>query len=477
MISQLDIMLSQVMIEAILIEIQLGDDIAYGVDWLQRSFTAVNEEILGPGGGVPVQQPVIGFGGGQSFGTGLDFVDGSEVTRDTPLSPGALTYYATFHDFNLDAVLRLAASSSDAKILSTPVIVTTDNTEASIVVGESRPIVTSTSVTGGGVGRNTFQYRDIAIDLQVTPRINPNNFVVMEIRQTADNVGGFQVIDDNDVPVITRREMEAEIAVEHRSSIVLGGLIGSEERKSRTKIPLLGDIPILGALFRSDLITEDRTELIFIITPYVMTTPEEVISESRRIHERSLGRTDKTWGRTWSDSPIWRAQTEKGVKGTFSEPVLEEERPEIGFEPEGRTPARAVRAMAAERQRTLEEISGHIPPEDPDDGEFPGVDQETDERGTTSRSLRREDVPPIDEMSPQAREDDGVIDEWVDDFPGAVEPIQDVELQTEENTLIIPREPTVDEMELPDPEEPLIPADSKLNFMDPAARSNLVESL
>jgi len=302
-IDDLDVMLAQVLIEAVIIEIVLDENTEMGVDWLQRSYIAYNEENLGPGGGLSVRNPVVGFGGGQNFQDAVDVMDGGLVTRDTPLGPGALTYFATFYDLNLDAVIRFAASSDDAKILQTPVIVTTDNTEATIIVGESRPVVTSTSVTAGGVGRNTFQYQDIGIQLDVTPRINPARFVVMEITQTADNVGGFEIIDGNRVPVITRREMQAEIAVENRSSIVLGGLIGTEERKSRTKIPILGDIPILGSLFRTDVTDEKRTELLVIITPYVMTTPEEVLAETQRLNDRSLA-SSKEWSKVWSDSPL-----------------------------------------------------------------------------------------------------------------------------------------------------------------------------
>ena len=374
-VDQLDIMLAQVMIEAVLLEIQLDDDLEVGIDWLQRGYQVFNEESRGPGGRVTVREPVLGFGGASTPRGTEDFIDGGTVSRGTAFSPGALTYYATFYDLNVDAIIRLAASSSNAKILSTPVIVTTDNTEASIIVGESRPVVTSTSTTVGGVGRNTFQYQDIALVLTVTPRINPQKFVVMEINQTADGVGGFEVIDGNNVPVITRREMEAQIAVENRSSIVLGGLVGSEVRKARTKIPLVGDIPIVGALFRSDSTQDNRTELIVIITPYVMSTPEEVRAEARRLYERSLSYAG--WDETWSDSPLLQRNrvtdedAPKPLLERFVDQFLEEDAPSpkgiFGEENARRTASRELsdRAFTAAELETLFPIEDDAPVAEP----------------------------------------------------------------------------------------------------------------
>ena len=332
-VEQLDVMLAQVMIEAVIIEVSLDDNFQYGIDWLQRSYELYNEERIGPGGSVSVRQPVAAFGGGQNLNNST-FLDGSQITRATELGAGSLSYYATFFDLNLDAVIRMAASSSNAEILSTPIVVTTDNTEARIFVGESRPAVTSTSITSGGVDRSSYQYQEIGIELTVTPRINPEKFVVMEITQTADNVGGFEVIDGNNVPVITRRELEAQIAVANRSSIVLGGLIGTEMRKARAQVPFLGSIPILGALFRNDDTSNNRTELIVVITPYVMSTPQEIWQESRRINDRSA--SEARWNDTWSDSPLLMrgSNEEEAAPDPLSELMLQDAREDRAMRPE-----------------------------------------------------------------------------------------------------------------------------------------------
>ncbi|NCC52732.1 MAG: type II secretion system protein GspD [Spartobacteria bacterium] len=304
-IDQLDIMLAQVLIEAIILEVNLSDNMAYGMEWLQRAVNVYDTDNAGPGGGVQVRQPVMSFAGGQQFGQNTGFQDASGlVGRDIPLSAGALTYYSTFFDLNLDVIIRMLASSSNARILQTPVILTTDNTEAKIVVGEERPIVTSTTTSSSTDNQTShYEYKNIGVNLTVTPRINPARFVVMEISQTVDNVGDFVRIDGNDVPVITKREMSAQISIESRSTIILGGLVQTGDRFGRSKVPILGDIPILGALFRSDSKDKSRTELMVMLTPYVMTTPEEAREETLRLKNASRA-GDTPWPKGWSDSPI-----------------------------------------------------------------------------------------------------------------------------------------------------------------------------
>ncbi|HMP77738.1 MAG TPA: type II secretion system secretin GspD [Kiritimatiellia bacterium] len=306
-IDSLDIMLAQVLIETVILEINLGKGIESGVDWLQRSVTAYQTQKKGPFGGVDVKTPVYAFGGGSAMTGESGFRAGNSILTqadgNAAVGAGALTYYLTFFDLNLDAIIRLAASSRDARILSTPVVLTTDNTEAKINIGEERPVVTSTSTTDTGTQTQNFQYRSIGIDLAVTPRINPQRYVVMEIAQKADNVGGFELINGNRVPIITKREINAQIAVQSRNTIVLGGLVSTDKSRTRTKIPLLGDIPLLGALFRSDSREEARTELLVLITPYVLLTPEEARQETVRLHASS--QSSKTrWPTGWSDSEL-----------------------------------------------------------------------------------------------------------------------------------------------------------------------------
>ncbi len=306
-IDGLDIMLAQVLIETVIMEINLGKGVESGVDWLQRSVTAYQQETKGPRGGLTINTPIASFGGGSAMNGDPTFRSGNSIVTpadgNAAVGSGALSYYLTFFDLNLDAVIKLAANSRDARVLSTPVVLTTDNTEAKINIGEERPVVTSSSTTDTGTQTQNFEYRNIGIDLTVTPRINPQRYVVMEIAQKADNVGGFEVINGNNVPIITKREINAQIAVNSRNTIVLGGLVSTDKSKSRTKIPILGDIPLLGAFFRSDSRTEARTELLVLITPYVLMTPDEARQETVRLHKNSLSSSTK-WPVGWSDSEM-----------------------------------------------------------------------------------------------------------------------------------------------------------------------------
>lgn len=310
LIDQLDIMLAQVLIEAVIIEVNLGNDVSYGVDWLQRSMTAYETTTPGPNGGLSVSEPVFSFGGGTAFGGG-GFRDGSTVGRDAPLGSG-LTYYTTIFGLNLDAVIKMAKSSRDARVLQTPVVLTTDNKEASIKVGESRPIVNANIVQTTGQNTQNYEYKDIGIELKVTPRINPKGVVGMEVKQTADNVGGFEVVNGASVPIITRREMSADISVKHNQTIILGGLTSTDKSKSRAGIPILMDIPILGALFRSDSLVDTRTEMLVLLTPYVLKSPEDAREETARLHAGSASSKTK-WHDEWSDSELPK-MTEKDLQ-------------------------------------------------------------------------------------------------------------------------------------------------------------------
>lgn len=305
-IDQLDIMLAQVVIEAVILEVDLKDNLEYGIEWLQRAVNVFKQNKKGPNGGIAVRQPIYAFAGGMQYAQDPSFRDASQLTASSklPLTPGALTYYTTFYDLNLDAVIRLSASDDRLHILSTPVILTTDNKNARIVIGEQRPVVTSTTTSSSTDNQTDhYEYKDIGIELDVTPHINPQRFVVMEIKQKANNVGGTVLINANKVPVIIRREMEAQIAVESRSTIVLGGLVSTDKHTAETKIPILGDIPLLGFFFRSTLIENNRVELLVLITPYVLMTPDEARSESARL-KKSCKAGDMPWPKNWSLSPL-----------------------------------------------------------------------------------------------------------------------------------------------------------------------------
>jgi len=308
-VSQVDIMLSQVLIEVVIIEVNLTDQFKMGIDWLQRSMIAYNSKNGG-------RHAVAGFSGASRVGTDGALKDGASINSigDNSTSVGSgMTYYFTFFDYNIDAVLNMLASSSQAKILATPVVMTTDNTDAKILIGEKRPVVTGTSISSA-TQQSTYQYVDIGIDLEVTPHINQKGFVVMEIKQKVDNTSENVTIDGNPVPVITTRDFNASISVNDGRTVVIGGIVQNSSSKVRTKIPFLGDIPLLGMLFRSDDNEDKRTELMVMLTPYVLDTPEQAYGEAARRHA-SITSISNMWVRGWSTSDLASPSPEE-IKAT-----------------------------------------------------------------------------------------------------------------------------------------------------------------
>jgi len=301
-VKKVDIMLAQVLIEAVILEVNLNNNTSYGVSWLQKSMTAYSQTSAGANGGVSVRQPLASWGG--NFGANnFSEVAGDTVTRALGGGSG-LSYFFTFANLNMDMLLSMVASSGEGRVLATPVILTTDNTEASIISGQSIPIRTSDTESSGGSFNANYEYKDVAIELTVTPRINPSRYVTLEINQTANTLGEPVDVGNSGTMVsINKREMTASISVPSRSTIVLGGLVQTDYQSLNTRIPILGSIPLIGALFRSEDKTRKRTELLVLITPYVLMTPEEARVETERLHQASNVAAED-WYRGWSDSSL-----------------------------------------------------------------------------------------------------------------------------------------------------------------------------
>ncbi len=302
-VKKVDIMLAQVLIEAVILEVNLNNNVAYGVNWLQKSMTAYSQRSAGANGGVSLREPVASWGGAfgnQNFGSAA----GDTITRASAsaLNSG-LSYFFTFADLNIDMVLDMVASSGEGRVLATPVILTTDNTEAEIMSGQQIPIRTGDTTSGGTI-QSDYEYKDVGIQLKVKPRINPSRYVTLEITQSADTLGDpVDVGNNGKMYAINKREMTASISVPSRATIVLGGLVQTDYQNLNTRVPILGSIPVLGSLFRSEDTTRKRTELLVLITPYVLMTPGEAREETERLH-RASNVAAEDWYRGWSDSSL-----------------------------------------------------------------------------------------------------------------------------------------------------------------------------
>ena len=301
-VKKVDIMLAQVLIEAVILEVNLNNNTTYGVNWLQKSMTAYSARQAGANGGVSLREPVASWGG--NFGeNNFATAAGETITRAFAGGSG-LSYYFTFAELNMDLLLRMVAASGEGRVLATPVILTTDNTEASIMSGQQIPIRTGDTESSGGTYRSDYEYKDVGIQLKVKPRINPSRYVTLEITQNADTLGDPVDIGNNETMTsINKREMTASISVPSRSTIVLGGLVQTDYLASDTHVPILGSIPLIGALFRSESKTRKRTELLVLITPYVLMTPDEARQETERLHHASNVAAED-WYRGWSDSSL-----------------------------------------------------------------------------------------------------------------------------------------------------------------------------
>lgn len=293
-IGKLDVMLQQVVIEAIILNVGLGDSFSTGVQWVYEN--GMSDELSSE----------------QSFGTELSASITNSLDTVTDYTFG---YYKTFPSLNLSAVISAAKSDSDSRVLSTPVVMTTDNTEAKITVADEQPVVTSSTSYSSSTATSsaTYEYKTIGVELTVTPHINPANFVLMEITQSADDIGDYTSIDGNDVPTIQAREITATVGVKDRDTVVLGGLVRKAKSESSTKIPLLGDIPLLGWFFSSHTTSDDRDELVVLLTPYVLNNPAESSSEAQRRFKSSDASTTE-WPRGWSESPLSNDEPESAAE-------------------------------------------------------------------------------------------------------------------------------------------------------------------
>jgi general secretion pathway protein D len=232
-----------------------------------------------------------------SFNTAADF--------PSPLGSG-LSYYLTLFDFNVDMALYAAKNDSNTEINSTPVVMTQDNKEATIkstsqiYVYKGKRYVGD--VNGSPIYEDDVERQDVGLTLTVTPRINANGFVVMTIEQSVENVSGQQVVNGSDWPIITRREVGADIAIQNGETIVLGGLVQTEKNTVTKQVPFLGSIPILGWLFKTRSESTTRNEMVIFLTPYVLDTPDALTREAVR-RRNSLSATG--WDKSgWSNSKL-----------------------------------------------------------------------------------------------------------------------------------------------------------------------------
>jgi general secretion pathway protein D len=265
-IKQLDVVLAQVLIEAIVMEISLDDNLNYGVSYLHK-------DSKNAGGVNNLSAGAASFLSGGSASTNGSTGGGTTIAS----LPGGFSYFSKVND-SFDVAVTAIQSDSRVNVLSRPRIQTSHAVPATLFIGNTVPYITGSTFGdfGGNFGnaRSTYQEKRVGITLDVLPLINVDGLVVMDIQQNIQQLGTDQIIDNNPVPTTTERSASAKVAVRDRETIILGGFISSSKSKSKSGVPFLKDIPFLGAAFRSTGNRDQRVELIILMRPTVLPTPE-----------------------------------------------------------------------------------------------------------------------------------------------------------------------------------------------------------
>jgi general secretion pathway protein D len=295
-LAQLDIMPRQVLNEVLIAEVRLTDDLKYGIEFLLGGVPAAAQTATGTqtGSGVPSGVLVAGSqpqatnttitGPSGSTGTvstapatipGVDVQSGASAAFTTA---GGLTFVALDTVNKLKGLINLLAAEGKVNILASPHIMAANNQEARIMIGEEVPVLTSQSLPlisqATSFQTSTVQYRSTGIILTVKPQINAKGLVTLEIAQevsdaktTSTGVGG--------TPTFTVRQAKTSLTTADNQTVVLGGLIREDVTNTQAGIPGLRKMPLIGALFGSQGVSKQKTELIVLITPHIISNLEE----------------------------------------------------------------------------------------------------------------------------------------------------------------------------------------------------------
>jgi general secretion pathway protein D len=250
-IKRLDIRRAQVLVEAVIVEVSNNKFNELGIQW------KTSESAIG-GNGV--------FGGITSSikTNNIDNFPGSPVKLDAGLSLGF------YNNGSLRSLVRALATDDSMNILSTPNLVTLDNEEGKIVVGQNVPFVTGSSTSASNPSTNPFQTierQDVGITLKIKPQINEGDSITLNVYQEISSVSN----DTSAADIVTnKRSIETKVLIKDNMTLVLGGLISDEMRDSGDKVPFLGKVPIIGRLFRSDRKEVIKKNLMIFIKPTII---------------------------------------------------------------------------------------------------------------------------------------------------------------------------------------------------------------
>ncbi|GGW68675.1 type II secretion system secretin GspD [Alishewanella tabrizica] len=274
-VRQLDIRRAQVLVEAIIVEVFDGNGTDFGVQWINANgggtnFTGTNS--------IPIVNIAAGAAQASQITRGTTTQSRDPATGDlitTTTADSNRDYSALgaalqglngallgFYNGNWAAILQAVRTSTNSNVLATPHITTMDNQEAIFLVGQEVPVITGSSL--GSDNTNPFQQvqrQEVGIKLKVTPQINEGDAVQLVIEQEVSSIGGATAVDIT----INKREIKTTVMADDGATIVLGGLIDEDVQESESKVPILGDIPVLGHLFKSTSVSKRKRNLMVFI--------------------------------------------------------------------------------------------------------------------------------------------------------------------------------------------------------------------
>lgn len=303
-VDKLDIRRKQVFVESVILEMASDETFDWGIGYHVGSpnddggLTAVSSQLNGSSFGLSSQDLLSGLAVG-IFGQNIE-------VGTTDSSTGAAT---TLSVPAFGIALNALQSNSAVNILSTPNVLTTDNEEAKIIVGRNIPFPISTGRDSNNNPIVSYQREDVAITLKVTPQINESNYVTLEVFQEVQEIEeDSQGLDVSSAGFITsKRSAETTVVVQDNQTVVIGGLIGNTDTEVETKIPILGDLPLVGVLFRGTRIKSRKSNLLIFLTPHVISEPEDL----EEIYRIKVAQRNEFLSRFYGKS---REQQEKAMK-------------------------------------------------------------------------------------------------------------------------------------------------------------------
>lgn len=271
MISELDRPEPQVMISVLIAEVSLRDSIELGVEVAGQDLSFSETAVVGPNGVIKGDQ--------------FDYVLGTGLGAG-PTGLAGLNFTVTGEDFTF--LLHTLETNSRLETLSRPILLVRNGEEGNITIADQIPFVGSTRLNDTGQTQSTISSEDVGVVLTATPNISPDGYVTIQLRQELSNFSGenLQLTEGVSSPIFSTREVETNITVRDGETVIIGGLITSRESEAESKIPILGDLPIIGPLFRVTSVSKEKTELILVLTVDILRTDEDV-------HHMSVEQRDK----------------------------------------------------------------------------------------------------------------------------------------------------------------------------------------